>query len=165
MTFVYNGILEIGYQINSKANYVWKLQNGILGDYQLTFNKRSHFDYRVVTHCQAFFIRRLNWKKILEDRDHPDIIRMYKEKLLKGYNTLKNTIMQMKSDKMKAIAKRYDYECISSMQFVDDKKLSPDTPVHPQLHFPHEKKLTKLERQEQHDHHECDVREEIKDLI
>lgn len=66
------GMFEVGYEINRFTRYVLRFKNSaaranVIGAYGATFNKRSLFKYRTVSECKGFFIRKLNWLRIIDD--------------------------------------------------------------------------------------------------
>ena len=68
--FFNNGTYEIGFEINKFKEYVIRYKDcNLIGAYGCTFNKRSHFVYKTFTDCEGFFIRRENWKDLLNEHD------------------------------------------------------------------------------------------------
>ena len=59
-------MFTIGYSINKKSFYRLKFRNLPIGMYGLTFQKKSHYIYKALGNCNGYFIRRVNWKNILE---------------------------------------------------------------------------------------------------
>jgi hypothetical protein len=69
--FFTKGQVDIGFEINRVQDYVLRLDKKIIiGAYNLTFNTRSDNVYRTFSICQGYFIRRSNWKTIIEDEEH-----------------------------------------------------------------------------------------------
>ena len=58
-------------------------ERGVVGDYHVTFNKRSHYNYQAHTMLKGYFIRKSAWKMIMEDTDHTEVVIEYKQKMTK----------------------------------------------------------------------------------
>ena len=68
LLFYYNGTYCIGYEINRVKKYVLRFKDtNVIGAYQCTFNKRSIFVYKTITSCKGYFIRKLEWQKVLDE--------------------------------------------------------------------------------------------------
>ena len=67
VNFFTKGMVKIGFEINNKQQFPLKFKNIIVGDYGCTFNQRTEFIYQTMSVCEGFFIRKRNWKQILQD--------------------------------------------------------------------------------------------------
>jgi len=47
--FIMKGVYEIGYTLNQVEHYVMMKDKGVIGDYNVTFKKRSLFNIRAFT--------------------------------------------------------------------------------------------------------------------
>jgi hypothetical protein len=56
--FVMNDHYEVGFSINHVQILKLKLMNIMIGAYGVTFNKNSHYIYRVTNKSEGFFVRR-----------------------------------------------------------------------------------------------------------
>ena len=75
--FVEKGLIYIGYEINKKKKYCVKYNGScVIGGFGATFDQRSSFIYISVTESTGNFIRKQNWKDILEE--YPDIAKKLK---------------------------------------------------------------------------------------
>ena len=57
----------VGYSINKKPIFKIAQKNVDIGSYGATFNKRSHFIFKTINQCNGYFIRKLNWLKVIND--------------------------------------------------------------------------------------------------
>ena len=72
--FIEKGSVDIGFEINREPNYVIRLQKGgVVGIYNVTFDKKTVFIYKVKTCFEGFSIRKSNWKQIIYSSDHEDL--------------------------------------------------------------------------------------------
>jgi hypothetical protein len=86
--FFTKGMVDIGFEINRQQEYVLRLDKKIIiGAYNLTFNTRSDLVYRTFSLCQGYFIRRSNWKGIIEDEEHHILSSFIKQQVKKDYET------------------------------------------------------------------------------
>lgn len=106
--FFTEGICEVGYELNGIVRIVVKLKrpNG-LGSYGATFNKRSQFVYRTQTQCTGYFIRKVNWKKILDENSF--VSNELKSQILRIYETrFRGKINLAKKLEIRKLRKRAD---------------------------------------------------------
>lgn len=62
MFFIVKGSIEIGFELSRVAKYVVRLnEGGAIGIYNITFNKKTMFQYRVKHEFHGFTIRKDNW--------------------------------------------------------------------------------------------------------
>ena len=70
--FVHKGKIVVGYELNKQKIYCLQFNNKCpIGGYGCTFNKRASFIYTSLTEIESLFIRKLNWKSLIQD--HPII--------------------------------------------------------------------------------------------
>jgi hypothetical protein len=82
----------------------------IIGAYNLTFNTRSDFAYRTYTLCHGYFMRRENWKMIIENQEHHIFSNYFKEQVKKDYELhILCRIKPLKAAKMKKWMARADF--------------------------------------------------------
>ena len=66
VTFIQQGLVAVGYEINKRKKYPVKLMNGVvIGGYGVTFDQRCSFIYFSGSFCKGYFVRKLNWKALL----------------------------------------------------------------------------------------------------
>ena len=128
--FINSGMFEIGFEINRIATYVLRFKDcNVIGAYGVTFNKRTLFAYKTITACRGFFIRRNEWRGLMQD--HDDISGHLKEAVKKEYEIhIMNRVM---TEKKAIIAKwkaRKDYQAM--LQVVsNDADVAPGMFKHP----------------------------------
>ena len=61
VTFIQDGWLRIGYEINKKRKYVLETKREVCGTYEVFFDKRCHLMCKAVSECTGFFIRKEQW--------------------------------------------------------------------------------------------------------
>ena len=84
----------------------------VVGMFGVTFHKRSQYIYRTVTNTEGFFIRRKNWKKIIDPKrnDHK-VIHELKELIVRNYEVKISSRMDFfKLAEIKRQRNRADYE-------------------------------------------------------
>ena len=73
--FILHGSIEIGFEISRQPKYVLRLtQGGVIGIYNVTFNKKTLFNYRVRQEFKGFTIRKENWKQIINNPEFKSVI-------------------------------------------------------------------------------------------
>jgi hypothetical protein len=78
--------------------------------YSVTFFKRSQFIYRTVSNCSGYFIRRFNWRQILESNDRR-LCNEFKDQLAKEYEVKIMKKMNLKkSIELARLSLRADFE-------------------------------------------------------
>jgi len=72
--FIVKGSIEIGFEANREARYVIRLHNGgVIGIYNVTYDKKTMFHYRVKENFFGYTIRKDNWKSIIFNPEYEDI--------------------------------------------------------------------------------------------
>jgi hypothetical protein len=72
--FIVKGSVEVGFEVNRDPKYVLRLtKGGVFGIYNVTFNKKTMFTYRVKDAFQGFTIRKDNWKSLMTNPEYEDI--------------------------------------------------------------------------------------------
>lgn len=130
VNFILNGTFEIGFEINRIPNYVLRFKNcNVIGAYGVTFNRRSMFLYKTVTTCHGFFIRRIEWRGLMEE--HASISQHLKDAVKKEYEiSIMNRVMTEKKAMIKKWKARSDYE--ATLQVVsNDRDCAPGLFKHP----------------------------------
>jgi hypothetical protein len=83
----------------------------VIGDYYLSFNKRSEYVYKTKTDCYGFSIRKKNWKSVIQD--NPNIADELLEQIELNYKRLIQTKMDKNIEKfLDKQRHRADYESI-----------------------------------------------------
>ena len=62
--FIENGYYDIGFEINKRSKYVIRRSRSVIGNFEVSFNKRSYFNMRAFSDCEGFFIRKRCWKSL-----------------------------------------------------------------------------------------------------
>ena len=72
--FIVKGTIDVGFEINRKARYVIRLgPGGVVGIYNITYNKKTMFNYRV-RHCYSgYTIRKDNWLSLMRNPEYSEI--------------------------------------------------------------------------------------------
>lgn len=66
IVFVIQGIVGLGFEINKHAQICRYFENNcVVGAYGLTFNQRSAYNYKAISYCKGYFIRKGKWKNLL----------------------------------------------------------------------------------------------------
>ena len=82
--FIMKGIILLGFDINKIRHYFARFQDKyVLGAFGVTFNMRSTHIYLTRSVIEGFFLRRINWLKLLEV--NKDITKTIKETILMNY--------------------------------------------------------------------------------
>lgn len=72
--FIVDGSIEIGFELSRKPKYVVRLQSGgSVGIYNVTFNKKTMFNYRVKQEFHGFTIRKDNWKSVIFNPEYSEL--------------------------------------------------------------------------------------------
>lgn len=133
------GEVKIGFRLNHRQSYALKGDDMLFGAYNMTFNKRSLYVFRISAKCKennGYFIRRKNWHTLINDKSMMDenkklaeLCDKLKAKLEKEY--FKKLVKPMTIAKNKAMQKfrlRNDYDQILGVAHIDrDNKKIWDT--------------------------------------
>jgi hypothetical protein len=84
--FIVKGSIEIGFEINRIPKYVLRLgAGGVVGIFNITFNKKTMFMYRVKHRFVGYTIRKDNWKSLLGNPEYQEITSNVKARVLKSF--------------------------------------------------------------------------------
>lgn len=65
------GKVDVGYTLNRRKIFRMRLSfEFILGAYGCTFYKRAIFIYKANTDCKGYFIRKINWLRLMTEIDN-----------------------------------------------------------------------------------------------
>ena len=93
-----------------------RLDNSMIGGYNLISTTRSDFVYKTHCLCQGYFIRREMWKNILDNDDHKVLASMFKKRLLRNFKLeIINKVMPIKKARLKKWKQRADYQATLMM--------------------------------------------------
>jgi len=82
--FFPRGVYDIGYSFGGEIKYKLRFTNrALIGAYPVTFGKKTEYVYRTVTTCRGFFIRKSNWKNIMNH--HEEITDQFKAAIMNQY--------------------------------------------------------------------------------
>jgi hypothetical protein len=99
------------------------LKGGVVGIYNVTFDKKTIFIYRVKAEFEGFSIRRENWKDIIFSSDFEDISKMIREKIDQEYHRgIKDKVLEIHQKVMNRLKKRQDKEEILTVMRTKDQK-------------------------------------------
>jgi hypothetical protein len=60
--------LNVGFDINRIRKYVLRFENScVIGIYNCTFDERALFIYQCKTECTGYFLRKRNWRDLLNE--------------------------------------------------------------------------------------------------
>lgn len=65
------GEIKIGFRLNHRQSFALKGDDMLFGAYNMTFNKRSMFVFRISSKCKennGYFIRKSNWNSLINDK-------------------------------------------------------------------------------------------------
>jgi predicted DNA-binding protein (MmcQ/YjbR family) len=114
--FVLEDMYQMGYSINKKSYFRVKFKNIPIGCYGITFNKKSHYTYKSLKHCEGFFIRKKNWLDILEDEFiSVQFLKSMKHHIKDSYNKINSQLCQRKARDIKKHVDRADFGGIISL--------------------------------------------------
>ena len=85
IVFVCNSEIKIGYSINNKKFFRLTHQCNAVGAYGVTFNRKSHFIYKVVSDSEAYFIRQNNWSTMINSFDNKQLKQSIENKIKEEY--------------------------------------------------------------------------------
>ena len=61
--FIVKGHIDIGFEINRQPKYVLRLgPGGVVGIFNITYNKKTMFNYKIKHTYDGYTIRKDNWK-------------------------------------------------------------------------------------------------------
>jgi hypothetical protein len=84
--FIVKGTVDVGFEINRIPKYVVRLtQGGTFGIYNVTFEKKTMYNYRVKHDMHGFTIRKMNWKVLMWNPNFTDITNFVKKQVLHSF--------------------------------------------------------------------------------
>lgn len=112
--FFMSGAVDIGFEINRHINYVLRIDNNILlGAYNVAYNKRSKFNYKLQKSCTGFSIRRIDWKKFMYQPENKTVAGHLRKQIKKDYEIfIMNKVRMEKKRAMLKWDKRADYDAV-----------------------------------------------------
>ena len=117
--FPMTGSYKIGFSINKKEEFVLYYKKNVIGAYPVTFNKRCLFIYKTVKPMTGFFIRKIQWLNVINNKDYSEIADKFKEGLIKNYESrVKNRVLKAKMVRIAKEANRSDYTQVLSLVFL-----------------------------------------------
>ena len=120
--FMMDGFFEIGYTINQMTKYVLKYDKNEIGAYNVTFFKRSLFNYRVCSNKRSsgYFIRAINWlTELIQNEECQEFTDKVRIQLAAQYKTkIKTKVMRRKVEDLQKFKERNDYDTIMSVAFI-----------------------------------------------
>ena len=121
--FCYKGEIFFGYELNKQRHFCIKYQNGcVIGAYGCTYNQRSNHIVYANSNSDCQFIRKTNWKKILDIDEQ--IAKNFKRKILSDH--LNKVHFKIELDKKRKIIKvlqREDYQGLQVLQPKQDSNM------------------------------------------
>lgn len=70
--FVYEGEINVGYEINKQKKYCFKFKDKcVIGSYGINFDQRACFIYQASSKMLGYSIRKANWYELMEE--NPEI--------------------------------------------------------------------------------------------
>ena len=86
--FIVKGSIEIGFEINRKPKYVIRLgPGGVIGIYNITYNKKTMFNYRVKHEYFGYTIRKDNWQSLMRNPEYTEITDFVKNRVQAEFET------------------------------------------------------------------------------
>ena len=82
----------------------------MIGGYEVTFNKRSIYKYKVRRPIEGYFIRKKNFVSLL--LDHGDMFAQLKQQILRTYLKMRIRIEAIRKKETKRLRSRADVEGI-----------------------------------------------------
>jgi len=66
LTFIESGKYDIGYEINKKQRWILRFQRNVIGQFEITYNKKCQYLVKAHTPCFGFFIRKVRWRYLAD---------------------------------------------------------------------------------------------------
>lgn len=129
--FFIKGIVDCGFMVNRQENYCLRLNRDIIiGAYNICTNKRTKFLYKAKKDCSGYFIRRSNWKSIMDDPELKMVTDNFERSVTKYYQ--EKILRRMTYEKQRSISKwkkRADYQAIISLKEVKPEGWHKDVAI------------------------------------
>ena len=110
--FIEKGAVDIGFEISMIPKYVIRLaQGGVVGIYNVTFDKKTIFIYKVQQCFEGFSIRKLSWKGIIFNEEYEDLTFFMRKQIEKEYNSqIKDKVIEVYNKVMIRLQQRNDQQ-------------------------------------------------------
>lgn len=93
-----------------------------IGSYGVTYRKRSDFIFKTIQESKGFFIRRINWLRILNDSRYPELTPVVKKQIEASYiKNVETKLNDFRDKELIVLSKRADYDKILHLS-VNSKK-------------------------------------------
>lgn len=100
--FIENGMLDVGFEINSNPHMVLRVYHGtMVGAYNCTYHRRTMFVYKCRTNIEGYMLRKQAWFDIMEE--YEEITDLMKEKI--KHQFFRNIKFKICAEKRKFINK------------------------------------------------------------
>ena len=87
MFFIEKGSVNIGFEINRDIKWILRLQKGgVIGAYNMTFNCKTVFMYKVHHTFKGLSIRKDNWLSLMNNQEYVEITSFIKNNVKIEYN-------------------------------------------------------------------------------
>ena len=84
--FIVKGSIEIGFEINRTPKYVLRLgPGGAIGIFNITYNKKTMFNYRIKNCFTGYTIRKDDWKALLGNPEYSEVSEFVKSQVFKDF--------------------------------------------------------------------------------
>lgn len=95
--FIMKGSIEIGFEVSRKPKYVLRLtRGGVIGIFNVTFNRKTMFSYRVRHEFEGYTIRKDNWKQIINNEEYELITNQMRRTIKEQFNNqIKHKVLQI----------------------------------------------------------------------
>ena len=118
--FVYEGTINVGYEINKQKKFCLKYTNYcVIGSYGINFDQRACFIYATTDKMLGYSIRKANWHELMEQ--NPEIQFYMKRNALIQYMTeIRSKVMVHKKRAINDFKRRNDHQMIAISEFKSD---------------------------------------------
>ena len=129
--FCVKGSIEVGFEISREPKYVVRLQKGgVIGIYNVTFNKRTMFLYKVRHEFHGFTIRKDNWRSIMSNPEFQDLTCHIRNHIEDQFmKQIKLKVLKIYRYYIGRLKKRKDKEMILTVMNVNDDTHTLAMPV------------------------------------
>jgi hypothetical protein len=118
--FVYEGDINVGYEINKQKKYCFKFKDKcVIGSYGINFDQRACFIYQASTKMQGYSIRKSNWHKLMEENSEIQFY-MRRNALIQYMTEIRSKVMVHKKRAVDDFKKRNDHQMIAISEFKSD---------------------------------------------
>jgi hypothetical protein len=122
--FIDKGSVDIGFEISRETKYVIRLEKGgVVGIYNVTYDKKTIFLYKVKHFFEGFSIRRANWMSIIFSEEHKDITIFMREQIKQEYEvSIKFKVLEVYNKEMSKLKKRHDKDEVMTVMGTKSEK-------------------------------------------